>query len=448
MYKLRQLWSELRSSFWLIPSLMVTLSIAFAVVLIEIDSTRSDLWLSQWPRLFGVGPEGARQMLSTLAGSMMSVMGITFSMTLVALALASSQYTSRILWNFMRSRITQITLGGFSGIFAYCLVVLRTIRGGNGSVEFVPDLAVIFAFILAILSIGVLVFFIHHIAASIQASSIIALIANETTATIDRFLPEKQEEGFDETGEDENRQILSSPDKRTWYAVPAKESGYIQNVDYDALLSLARDRKTIVRIEHGIGAFVVENAALASLALTYPPDQATINAFNAPYSIGHHRTVEQDPAFGIREIVDMALKALSPGVNDTSTAIMSIDYLTSILARLICQRFPPAYRYEGETLRMIAIVPTFESLLADAFDQIRGSAGGNFGIMARMLDALETLSSLTTSPCRRQALYEQVQWIAELADRTIESTHDRARIEQRLTKAREAIDIEPGVKAL
>jgi uncharacterized membrane protein len=448
MNKLRQLWIKLRSSFWFIPSLMVALSITLAVVLIETDSASSDRWLSQWQRLFGVGPEGARQMLSTLAGSMMSVMGITFSMTLVALALTSSQYTSRILWNFMRSRVTQIALGGFSAIFAYCLVVLRTIRGGNGSVEFVPDLAVIFAFILAILSIGVLVFFIHHIATSIQASSIIALIADETTTTIDRFFPEKQGNGLDEVEEDENEQHLPARDTRSWYAVPAKMSGYIQNVDYAALLNLARDNNTIVRMEHGIGAFVVQNATLVSLALTYPPDQATINTFNAPYNIGRHRTVERDPSYGIREIVDMALKALSPGVNDTSTAIMCVDYLTAILARLSCQQFPTAYRYQGETLRMIARVPTFEALLAEAFDQIRSSADGNLGIMARMLDALETLSTLTTSPCRRQALYEQVQWIAELAERTIEATHDRAQIEKRLTRANAALAIEPALCAV
>ena len=120
---------------------------------------------------------------------MMTVMGITFSMTLLALTLASSQYTSRILRNFMRSRVTQVTLGIFAGIFVYCLIVLRTIRGGEA--EFVPSLAVFFAFVMAIGGVGVLIFFIHHIASSIQASSIIASIAQETIAAIDRLFPEK-----------------------------------------------------------------------------------------------------------------------------------------------------------------------------------------------------------------------------------------------------------------
>lgn len=443
MNKLRQIWGDLRSSFWFLPSLMVVGSVVLATALIEADSAWSDRWLPQWSRLLGVGAEGARQMLSTLAGSMMTVMGVTFSMVLVALALASSQYTSRILRNFMRSRVTQVTLGIFAGIFAYCLIVLRTIHGGDA--EFVPSLAVSFAFFLALGGVGTLIFFIHHIASSIQASSIIASIAHETIAAIDRLFPEKLRHGPDEDeGQD---QVLQSLDKRTWYAVPAEVSGYIQSVDNDVLLRLARDRKTIVRMEHGVGAFVVQDAALASLALTYPPDQAMIAALNKAYSISRHRTVEQDPAFGIRQIVDMALKALSPGVNDTSTAVMCVDYLTAILARLACRQFPPSHRYDGEALRVIAIVPTFEGLLAESFDQIRCNAAGNVAIMARMLGAIDTIASLTVSPCHRRALDEQVQWIAELADRTIESTHDRAQIKRRMIHVREALEAEPALCA-
>ncbi len=441
MNKLRQIWGDLRSSFWFMPSLMVAGSTVFAAALIEADSGGSARWLLQWPRLFGAGAEGARQMLSTLAGSMMTVMGITFSMTLLALALASSQYTSRILRGFMRSRVTQITLGIFAGIFVYCLIVLRAIRGGE--TEFVPSLAVFFAFVMALGGVVVLIYFIHHIASSIQASSIIASVAQETISAIDRLLPEKLGHGLDE---DEDRNpVLQALDKRTWYAVPAAVSGYIQSVDHDALLDLARDRKTIVRMEHGVGAFAVQDAALVSLALTYPPDKAMISALNGAYSISRHRTIEQDPAFGIRQIVDMALKALSPGVNDTSTAVMCVDYLTAILARLVVRRFPPSHRYDEEVLRVITMVPTFEDLLAEAFDQIRGNIAGNVAVMARILGALHTIGSLTADQRRRQGLHEQVQWIADLADRTIEPTHDRARIERRLVEVDEALEAGPAL---
>jgi len=184
---------------------------------------------------------------------------------------------------------------------------------------------------------------------------------------------------------------------------------------------------------------------LVSLALEDLPDQETIEALNNAYSIGCHRTLGQDPAFGIRQIVDIALRALSPGVNDTSTAVLCVDYLTVILAQLAARKFPALQRYEGDELRVLAIAPTFEGLLVEAFDQIRGSAVGNVGIMTRMLSALETLTDLTVSPRRRRAIHEQMQWLAEVAGRTVESKHDRERLARRLTDVREALKAKPAV---
>jgi len=422
------------------PTLIVAASVALALALVEADSAVSDRWLAQWPRLFGATPEGARQLLATIAGSMMTVMGVTFSMTLVALALASSQYTSRILRNFMRSRVTQSTLGIFAGIFVYCLIVLHTIRSGVAEAVFVPGLALFFAFVLALGGIGVLIYFIHHIASSIQASSIIASVGEETIAAIDRLFPEK----LGHVTDDEMDQVPQSLDDRAWYPIPAKTDGYIQDVDGAALLRLARDKKAVVRMERGIGEFVVQDTALASLALEGLPDQETIAALNASYTISSHRSVEQDPAFGVRQIVDIALKALSPGVNDTSTAVMCVDYLTAILARLATRKFPALRRYDGDELRVIAMAPTFESLLSSAFDQIRRNAEGNVAVMSRMLGALDAIASLTDRPRRRLALREQVQRIAELADRTIDSAHDRARLEARLMRVRKALETGPA----
>jgi len=439
MNKFKQLWSNVRSSFWFVPSLIVVASIGFAVAIIETDSSGTDRWLGQWPRLFGAGAEGARGMMSTIAGSMMTVVGVTFSMILVVLALASSQYTSRILRNFIRNRVTQVVLGIFAGIFTYCLIVLRTIRGGDEG-SFVPSLAVFFGFVLALGGVAALMFFIHHIASSIEASSIIASVARETIAAIDRMFPERLGEG---PGEDEDDPTPRPPAERNWRAVPAKESGYIQSVNNEALMRLARDRKTIVWMEHGIGDFVVQNTTLASLALEDPPDQETTAALQAAFSISRHRTVEQDAAFGIRQIVDVALKALSPGIIDTTTAVMCVDYLTTILARLAPRKIPSSRRDENGELRVIAKGPSFKGLLAESFDQIRSIAKGDVAILSRMLDAFQTLASLTASPHRRGAIGEQVQWTAELAERTVESAHDRARIDTLLARVRETLEAGP-----
>jgi len=441
MNKLKLLWRNLRSSLWFLPSLIVATSVLLAVALIETDSSGSDRWLAKWPRLFGAGAGGARGMLSTIAGSMMSVVGVTFSMTLVALAMASSQYTSRILRNFMSSRLTQAVLGIFSGIFTYCLIVLRTIRGGDEG-AFVPNLAVFFGFVLAVGGVGVLIFFIHHVASSIQASSIIASVADETIHAIDRLFPEHLVHG---PGDTKNDLTPGPMIERKWWVVPAGESGYIQSVDNAALLRLARDRKTVVRMDNGIGEFVVQNTALVSLALEAPPEPETTAALQAAFSLSRHRTLEQDAAFGIRQLVDIALRALSPGINDTTTAVTCVDYLTTILARLAAQQIPASHRYEGGELRVIAKGPSFQSLVAESFDQIRESAKGNLGIMLRMLGALQTIASLTASPSRRKSLGEQVEWIAELAAHNIESAHDRTCFERRLGQVREALETKPDL---
>ena len=439
MNKLKQFWSNLRDSFWFLPSLIMAGSLAVAVTLIQVDTADGQQWMSNWPRLFGSSAAGARGVLSTIAGSMMTVVGVTFSMVLVTLALASGQYTSRILRNFMRDRVTQVVLGIFAGVFTYCLIVLRTIRGGDAAAS-IPSLAVTFGVVLAISGIGALIFFIHHIAGSIQASSIIASVAEETLAAVGRLFPQKL--GRTPVDDDEEQSPLPLPE-RNWQAVPAQRNGYIQSVDNATLLRLAREHQTIVRMERGIGEFVVEDTPLASLALEAPPEPDVVASLQAAYSIHRLRTVEHDAAFGIRQVVDVALRALSPGINDTTTAVMCVDYLTAILARLASRNIPSAHRYEDGELRVIAIGPNFGSLVAEAFEQIRRSANGNVAIMLRMLGALQTIASLTANPVRRQALREQVQWIAEAAERTIKSPHDQARFESRLALARSALETEP-----
>ena len=439
MNKLKQLWNNLRSSFWFVPSLILAVSIALAMGLVQAHSIANSQWLARWPYLFGDSANGSREILSTIAGSMMTVVGVTFSMTLVALVLASSQYTSRILRNFMGDSVTQVVLGVLSGIFAYCLIVLRTIRSGNEGV-FVPSLAVFFAMILAMSGIGFLIFFIHHIAASIQASSIIAEVADETITAVDLLFPDKIEH---EPMDNQKYQTELPLAELNWQAVPARRNGYIQSVDNVALLSLARKHKTVVRMEIGVGHFVVQNETLASLTLEGPLEKDIIAALQAVYNIARHRTVYQDCTFGIRQIVDMALRALSPGINDTTTAVMCLNYLTAILARLASREIHSSHIYEDGELRIIAIGPTFASLVAESFDQIRGSANGNIAIMTQMLDSIQTIASLTASPGRRQVLLEQVQWITELAERTIESAHDKTRFDKRLARARKALETEP-----
>lgn len=204
-------WETLRSSLWFLPSISVIFAIVLALSLVTIDASIDHEGLRDTlPRVFGAGAEGSREMLSAIATSMITIAGVAFSITIVALSLASSQYTSRILRNFMRDRANQSVLGTFVGIYVYCLVVLRTVRGGDS--PFVPSFAVLVAVLLAIVGIGCFIFFIHHIAASIQAESIIKSAADETRQAIDRLFPAKIGHGHEkneDVGELLERQIVA-----------------------------------------------------------------------------------------------------------------------------------------------------------------------------------------------------------------------------------------------
>jgi uncharacterized membrane protein len=343
----------------------------------------------------------------------------------------------------MRSRVTQIVLGVFTSIFTYCLIVLRSIRSGDDG-AFVPNMAVSFGFVMALAGVGALIFFIHHIASSIQASSIISSVARETIAAIDGLYLERTGQV---SASDSDEELSRAEASANWQPVMARKSGYIQKVNAAALLRLANDMQTAVRMEHAVGEFVVEATPLASVALEAPLDREAAIALQAAFGISGYRTVEQDATFGIRQIVDVALKALSPGITDTTTAVMCIDYLTAILAKVAPRQLPSFHRYQEGELRLLAKSPTFESLLAESFDQIRGKSGGDTAILLRLLSAFATLAGLTTDADRRRLLWQQVRSVAELAERTVESPHDRATIQATLERVDEALQAAPPKSA-
>ncbi len=428
MLRLKSLLGELRSSLWFVPALMVAGAVALAVGLIEVDARLNRELLANFPRLFGAGAEGSRGMLSSIAGSMITVAGVTFSITIVALSLASSQYTSRILRNFMRDRANQAVLGVFVGIFTYCLIVLRTIRGGDENL-FVPSLAVVGGVVLAVVGIGFLIFFIHHIAASIQASNIIASAAEETIKAVDNLFPQElgEEEDGGEGVEVGAKVVLAETRRRV---VPSRKTGYVQSLDEAALVRLASEHETTLRMEHGVGDFVVEGSPLASAYLDAEADEQFTDKLNRIYQISRYRTVEHDPAFGIRQIVDIALKALSPGVNDTTTAVTCVDYLSAIGARLSNRRIETPLRFDRDALRVVVKGPTFDSLLAESFDQIRRSAEGNVAVIVRLLQALETIAGRTSVEPRLRRIAQHASLLDALADRTITPAHDRLKIRE------------------
>ena len=434
---MRKLWIQIRSSLWFVPMLLVAFGAVAAVGLVQVDLAYAHVLKGQsWEPLLNAGAEGARGMLTAIASSMITVAGVAFSITIVTLSLASTQYTPRILRNFMRDRGNQFVLGTFVAIFTYCLIVLRTIRGGaeRDGGGFVPLVAVAFGMVLALFSIGCLIFFIHHIASSIQASTILKAIADETEATIDALHPDNLNDEGHPGGVERNW-----PPNLTWHAVCAERSGYLQHGDAQGLLGFAQEHETIVRLERSPGDFVAAGMPLASLSTELEKDAT--RTLRRLFVIGAFRTIDQDAGFGVRQIVDIAMKALSPGVNDTSTAVTCIDYLSVLLSKLATRRLDAPFTTMNGKQRVLARAPLFEDFVAKAFDEIRLSADGNVTIVLQMLCALRRIGSVTESHSRKLALIIHARAILDAADRTIPSAHDRARIDNDLQAVREVLGI-------
>lgn len=433
---LRKYWIELRSSLWFVPGLLVLLAIGLALGLVELDVRYYEaLRAKEWNPLLGSGEHGARGMLGAIAASMITVAGVAFSITIVTLSLASTQYTPRILRNFMRDRANQFVLGIFVAIFTYSLIVLRTIRSSDDEAGggFVPLLAVTFGMLLALLSIGCLIYFIHHIAASIQASTILQAITRETVAAVEVLFPEDLgDEGEDGAAAAEERHV-------DWHPISAHANGYLQNIASAALMQWADEHETLLRLARGPGEFVHEGAPL--VFAERPLDEAARAALRAYFVVGDFRTVEQDALFGIRQIVDIAMKALSPGVNDTSTAVSCLDYLGAILCRLARRRIGSPYRAKDGKLRVIAPTPSFGEFVAKSFDEIRLSAEGNATILLHSLRVLARIAEETPSAGRRAALLLHARLAAELAGRSIVAPYDRERINAALQAARDALHV-------
>jgi uncharacterized membrane protein len=413
------LWSRIRNSLWFVPGLIVLLAVGLAILLIELSSTIGTAAADRWPLLFGVGADGSRGMLTAIATSMATVAGVVFSITIVTLSLASSQYSSRVLRNFMTDRTNQAVLGVFVGIFVYCLVVLRTIRGGEH--EVVPSLAVLGGVVLAVVGIGYLVYFIHHIAEAIQASHILAAVTTQTIRTIERVCPDGS------PGAEPGAPPDPWPDGPR-HLVRASCDGYVQRVDAPGLLELAADRQASIRVLRGVGEFVVEGTPLADVGGAEP--SGLERAVQRRIVIGRQRALDHDLAYGIRQIVDVALKALSPGINDTTTAVMAVDYLSAILGRLTGRRLPEAHCTDRSGAQVELVAPRYDELLGEAFDQIRRQAEGNVAVLEALVRALRVLADRTGEPERRAVLKRHALVIRETVVRSVPWPAERRRLEE------------------
>lgn len=429
--QLFKVFNRVRSGFWFLPTVMAGSAVALAMVTISFDEQLTD-WLERTLGLeFTGGADGASAVLGTIAGSMISIAGVVFSMTLVALSLASSQMGPRLLRNFMRDTSTQVVLGTFIASFLYCLLVLRSIRLED-EVAFVPHVSVTLGVLFAVASVGVLIYFIHHLAVSIQANEIAAHISKELVESMDRMFPEHIGRGSESVPTAPPDDAFFEAFDKDARPVDADSDGYLQFVDGEGLLKLSKDEDLVVRLLKKPGNYVVSSCPLA---LVHPGGRLTdrlSKKIRALFVLGHQRTSGQDIEFGVNQLVEMAVRALSPGINDPFTAITCVDQLGSFLSRLAKRDVPSKHRYDDQDqLRVIALADTFPEVADAAFDQIRQNARESVAVTLRLLETIATVMGIARRAEDRAALLRQAGMIARSASEHLSDSEDRQAVEER-----------------
>ncbi|MHB8636621.1 MAG: DUF2254 domain-containing protein [Fimbriimonadaceae bacterium] len=369
-------------------------------------------------------PQVAQVILASIATSVMTVVSIVFSILLMTLTLASMQFSPRILISFTRDKGTQWTLGVFLGTFAYCIAALPVAR--TFPKPFAPVGTVLGAMGLAFLCVAWLLYFIHHIAQAISVNHIVDRIATETEAAIDQLMPVRLQPHFGAT------QVADEVQGEAF--VVSTVSGYLRFLDVPRLITLATDEQVAVRVMRRIGHFVPAGAPLVAYVANRPLQPETATALRGVFDIGPTRTLEQDVEFGLLQIVDIALKAISPAVNDPSTAISCVDQLGRILIRIAGREPPESHYFEPPgTLRVTVPWLSFERFLDTAFEQIRSYAKADLAVNLRMLRSLLDIASTVSDASRRELLAARGRRIVAGCDETMkpdETMELRARLVQ------------------
>jgi uncharacterized membrane protein len=410
-------WSKLRSAYWFIPSVMAFGAIALAFGSIKLDEFVRGAVEAKLGWAYSGGAAGARAVLATIAGSIITVAGTTFSITIAAFSLASSQFGPRLLRTFRRDTGNQIVLGTFIATFLYCLLVLRTVRGTDTD-TYVPHLSVTLGVFLACLSLAVLIFFIHHTAASIQVSSLIDLVGEELDATILRNCRERA------GATDEVRSgipvLNNRPEGQT---VRARQQGYLLQIDYDGLTRIAARKEGVLYVLIQPGDYLVAGMPIVTLDSGLLKESDRDNIYSGIY-VGSDRSPEQDIEFGFLQLAEIGVRALSPGINDPFTAVNCLDR-TSAAFCLFAEREIPAanHRDEDGNVRVIARTVTYDRMVEAAFHHIHDAAATNAWVLRHLAERIEfVLSRIEHMEVRRPLEKERSLAMAEAA-RLFEKQH-------------------------
>ncbi|MDQ6647266.1 MAG: DUF2254 domain-containing protein, partial [Pseudomonadota bacterium] len=388
--RLQKLLSDLSDVFWLLPAVMVLMGIIGALGMLAIDRSGvlpQALLKQNW--LYNGGGTGARTLLGAVASSTIGVAGTVFSITIAALSLAAGQMGPRLLRNFTRDRGNQFTLGVFLGTFSYALMVLRTVRDQEATV-FVPNLSLTVSIALAFLCVGTLVYFVGHMAGRINVSTVIDLVSTDVRTSIDKLTTDSPQP--------------SPPPSGFWReATPVLDSrhGYLQHMNASELADWAAEHNTAIRMLVRPGDFVFPGAPIA---LMMPPVADVEAAIREATALGTSRISTEDFEYAVRQLVEIAVRALSPGINDPHTAMNVLDRLGLALSEVVPVHMPTGvWQREGKT---VLVLPRFDydGLVDAMFHMIRQNATTSTAVLARLLEVLTSVVSIERDENRTKVL--------------------------------------------
>lgn len=387
----------LRARLWLAPAISAVVAFVGEKALVALDRSidpQREAWF-----LFAGAAQSARELLSTIASSMMTFIGLVFSITILVLQLASSQFSPRVLRTFLEDRGTKLAMGSFVGTFVFSMALLPDVRDQSElDPGFVPALSIYVAFALVLVSVGVFIHYIDHMAQAIRVVTIMKRVAAETHRAICHMYPEGALEGPEEP--------VATPEGPPSLVVHHDgRAGVLCAVDERALMKLARETGTVVAVVPMPGELVPHGAPL--VRIWGPTTSVDRDALRAALSLGDERTPHQDPAFGFRQLVDIAERALSPGINDPSTAVQALDELHDLLRALALRHLPSPQRVDPDgALRLILPRPSWAAFVGLALDEIRHYGAGSVQVARRMYVLIDDCLSVAP-PGRRPCLEEQ-----------------------------------------
>lgn len=402
------LWVAISSSFWFVPGLMMAAGVVLAFVLPELDR----IFEGSLPSRFRVSSETARTTISTLAGAMVTVTGIVFSTTTVAISITAAQHGPRLLRNFFAKSVTQATLGVCLSVSVYCLLLLRTVDEREGEV-FIPQLSVHAAYLLVLMTLVAIIVFTHQVAGLVQTQNVASDVADELEKAVCRLYPDPFDEEAEEGGDSPAwLECWEGFDEESLQGAPSARDGYVQAVDVDSLVKIATRCDVLLRIEARPGDYVRDGDRLVSATPAGRLDDDEAKRIRSGFMIGNLRTPQQDVECAVLELVEIAVRALSPGVNDPFTAITCVDRLSGALRRLAGRKPAQSLWRDDEGAPRLVVKPrAFADVVAAAFNQIRQHSRSDVAVTVRLLQAIAAIAPAPRDAQSITALRRQAEMI-------------------------------------